>query len=137
MIIPRVRMAGESITLNGSGSTDSDGDVLTHQWTVHLTPVVTLSGQKPTFTCPATEGEFTVSLNVTDTGSLSDADDAQLSVQPKGGAAADSTWLIVVLVVIAVVAVLVVLFLLLRKRRRGEAKPREPQMEPSQPPEQS
>jgi heme/copper-type cytochrome/quinol oxidase subunit 2 len=66
---------------------------------------------------------FTVSLNVTDTGSLSDTDDAQMSVQPAGGAAADSTWLIVVLAVIAVVAVLVILFLLLRRKKRGEETP--------------
>jgi len=115
---PYTCKAGETITLNGSGSTDPDGDVLIYQWTVQLATVITLSGQKPTFTCPGTEGMFTVSLNVTDPGSLSGTDDAQLSIQPKGGEAADWTWLIVV--AIAVVAVLLILFLLIRRKKRGE-----------------
>jgi len=132
---PYTCRAGEMITLDGSGSTDPGGDVLTYQWTVHLIPVVTLSGQKPTFTCPATEGTFTVNLTVNDSGGLSDTDDSQLSIQPAGGVAVDWTWLIVVAV--AVVAVLLILFLLIRRRRRGDETPDTSTTESSRPPKQS
>jgi hypothetical protein len=132
---PYTCVAGETITLDGNGSTDPDGDILVYNWTVHLTLVVTLSGQKPTFACPDTEGAFTVSLNVTDTGSLSGTDDAQLSIQPTKGAAVDWTWPTIAAIV--VVAVLLILFFLLRKRRRSDETPDISPTEPSQPPKAS
>ncbi len=109
---------GETITLDGSLSTDLDGDVLIYQWTVYVGSVVTLSGRKPTFTCPTAEGTSTVSLTVSDPGGLSDTGHSQLSIQPARGVAVDWTWLIVV--AIAVAAVLLILFFLIRRRRREE-----------------
>jgi hypothetical protein len=129
---PYTCVAGETIALNGSSSTDLDGDALTHQWTVHLATPVTLTGQKPTFTCPDTEGTFNVTLTVNDSGGLSGTDDTQLSIQPKGGMAADWTWLIIA--AIAVVAVLLILFLLIRRKKRGEEIQETPKTEESQPP---
>jgi len=67
---------GELVTLDGSGSTDPDGDPLTYFWqqiggaAVSFTP--TLS--RTTFTAPVQSGLLTFTLTVTDTGGLSDSD---------------------------------------------------------------
>jgi len=117
---PYACRAGESITLDGSGSTDPDGDALTYEWTVHLTPAVTLSDLKPTFPCPGTEGTLAVSLAAMDTDGLSSTDDAQLLVRSAGGL---GNWTLPFLVVFAPALLFLVLLLAFRKRgkREGEA----------------
>jgi len=108
---------GGYITLDGTGSTDPDGDALTYAWTVHLTPPVTLSGPTPTLTCPSTAGTVKVTLVVTDSGGLSSTDDATLSVQPRGGV---SDWAWILLALAAVIALVLVVFVLLRRRRQKD-----------------
>jgi PKD repeat protein len=63
---------GVTVTLNGAGSTDPNGDALTYQWTQLTGPMVTLSGPNtaaPSFVAPlATTAIYTFRLTVMDNG---------------------------------------------------------------------
>ncbi len=75
-----------TVTLNGTGSTDADGDTLTYAWTQTAGTTVTLSSStaaSPTFTAPATlaGATLTFSLVVTDShGAASTADTVSITV---------------------------------------------------------
>ncbi|WP_424947399.1 cadherin-like beta sandwich domain-containing protein [Candidatus Spongiihabitans sp.] len=63
---------GMAITVNGSASSDPDGDTLTYSWVQTGGTTVALSGATTsglTFTAPATTGRLTFTLTVTDDGS--------------------------------------------------------------------
>lgn len=79
---------GTEVTLDGSGSSDPDGDALTYRWTQTNRPTVTLSdtrGVIPTFT-PTEAGTCVFSLVVSDGKANSEVDEVTVtSMMPPSG----------------------------------------------------
>jgi len=74
---------GDAVTLDGSASSDADGDDLTYLWTQTGGETVTLSsatGKAPRFTAPATAGALTFSLVMNDGLADSEADEVVVTV---------------------------------------------------------
>jgi hypothetical protein len=75
---------GETVTLDGSGSTDPDvGDSLTYGWGQTGGAPVMLSDPgavRPTFVAPTQTGHLTFTLTVSDTGGLWDRDTVVVKV---------------------------------------------------------
>jgi PKD domain len=72
---PYTAHANETILLDGSGSSDPDGDAITYGWDLNNDGIFSdSSAQKPTFTVGsfAVGTVFSVCLRVTDSGGLSD-----------------------------------------------------------------
>ena len=83
----------ESVVLNGSGSTDPDGDVLTYSWT----PTTNLddgSLMNPTYFAN-TVGVEEIALEVADPGGLVDSDSTYVVVyDPEGGFVTGGGWIL-------------------------------------------
>ncbi|WP_235679406.1 autotransporter outer membrane beta-barrel domain-containing protein [Aquibium microcysteis] len=80
---------GDEVTLDGSASSDADGDDLTYLWTQTGGETVTLSsatGKAPRFTAPAKAGALTFSLVMNDGLADSEADEVVVTVKAPAGA---------------------------------------------------
>jgi len=84
---------GTTFTLDGSGSVDPDGDVITYRWTQKSGLPVTLSDPlsvQPTFVAPAVEAsgaELVFELIVEDTGGLQGSDTITVTITDNTGSA--------------------------------------------------
>ncbi len=84
--LDRTVAEGASVTLDGSGSSDPEGETLSYTWTQSSGPAVTLSGEDtatPGFTAPANllaHAELVFSLTVTDGVNISQADSVTITV---------------------------------------------------------
>ncbi|MDH3621910.1 MAG: choice-of-anchor B family protein [Gammaproteobacteria bacterium] len=100
--------SGASVTLNGGGSNDPDGDTLTYSWTQTLGPTVSLnnaSSASASFTAPAVTSDTLLrfSLAVSDPNGLNDSAEVSVTVTATGagsgggGGGAISLWLLALL----------------------------------------
>ncbi len=74
--------AGAVVTLDGSGSSDPDGDALAYLWRQTGGAPVTFTADVSvtTFTAPSSTDVLTFTLTVTDTGGLVDTDDVVIKI---------------------------------------------------------
>lgn len=83
--------SGDTVTLDGSGSTDSDGTISTYSWTQSDNAGIAIelsipSASKPTFTVPDIDNKTTISfkLIVTDNNeAISTVDSVSITVNPE------------------------------------------------------
>ena len=73
-------LLGQSVTLDGSTSSDSDGFINSFQWTDANSTV--LGNSETLIFTPTTTGSFTLTLTVTDNQGASDTDTVVISVNP-------------------------------------------------------
>lgn len=85
---------GSTVYLDGTGSTDPDGDSLRYEWSVTHengtdVPLSCVDCPRPTFT-PPSEGTYRVRLEVTDSEGASDTDVLYVGAQPVSPPPAES-----------------------------------------------
>ncbi len=73
----------DAVSLNGSASSDSDGNIVSYAWSQSSGPTVTLSSASavaPTFTAPAGPATLSFSLTVTDNDGATNSDSVSINV---------------------------------------------------------
>lgn len=84
-------MAGDTVTISG-GANDTDGTVISYQWTQISGTDVNLSGfnnLQVQFTAPDVAGQIVLRLTVTDDDGATDSDDVTITVQVQAGSDPD------------------------------------------------
>ncbi len=80
---------GDTVVLDGSGSTDADGTIVLYEWTIGT---ITKTGITPTFTF-SSAGTYTITLTVTDDQGATDTDTVDIVVssyyRPRGSPGGD------------------------------------------------
>jgi Calx-beta domain/K319L-like, PKD domain len=79
--------SGALVQLDGTASSDPEGQALTHSWSQLSGPAVTLSdptSATPTFTAPPGPATLSFQLEVCDPGALCDTDTVVITVNPPG-----------------------------------------------------
>jgi K319-like protein/uncharacterized protein DUF922 len=74
---------GDTVTLNGAGSSDADNEPLTYSWTQTAGPSVTLSdasSSNPTFTAPQVDTETTLTFELTVSDGKVDSEPATVNI---------------------------------------------------------
>ncbi|MCE2518359.1 MAG: hypothetical protein J4G15_00815 [Alphaproteobacteria bacterium] len=92
---------GAAVTLDGSASSDPDGDALAYAWSQVSGTAVTLAGANTasaSFTAPEESGDLSFSLTVTDPGGLSGSDEVVVTVSDLAPAFGDAAVASLVLV---------------------------------------
>ena len=85
----RTVVEGRTVTLDASGSTDVDGDIVSYQWSQLSGPEITLinlSSVRPTFIAPAigdTDETLTFTVIVTDSVGFKSSDNVTISLRKK------------------------------------------------------
>ena len=92
----QVIAAGGTVSLNGGGSSDTNGTITTYAWTQTSGTAITLSSAgtaTPGFTAPAAPGALAFQLTVTDNGGASHSDTVTVTVNapPVANAGTDQT----------------------------------------------
>jgi K319L-like, PKD domain/Calx-beta domain len=77
--------SGATVNLDGTGSTDTDGTIVSYAWLQTAGPSVTLTGADtatPSFTAPTGPATLTFQLTVTDNDGATGTDSVTISVNP-------------------------------------------------------
>ena len=110
---------GDTVTLNGSASSDNVG-IVTYNWTFADTNIVNLSGEVA-HQVFASEGIYVINLTVSDGAGNSDWDTVNVTVEKKISSILGANAILIGgIVAVIVVAVAAVLFL---RKRKGEKTP--------------
>jgi hypothetical protein len=100
---PYTGSVGKSVRFDGSKSYDPDGDALDYEWS--FGDGSTGAGETPLHTYEK-EGEYTVTLTVTDSNGASDTDTAKVEITKEASVTGDLFWYIVGVLCIILTALL-------------------------------
>lgn len=120
--------AGDTVTFDASDSTDDSGDIESYVWTfTYDGQERQLTGESPTFTFEIA-GVYTVTLEVTDAGGLTDTDTMTVTVEEDDGdGTADEKsfleeyWWVLLVIAVIVVAVVVLTAVMKPGKGKGES----------------
>lgn len=76
-----IQLPTNTVTLNGSGSSDPDGTIVSFAWTVTGGTLNNSSISNPTWSLPNTAGSYTATLTVTDNDNASASDSMVTTIQ--------------------------------------------------------